>query len=257
MKRAQKALTTALLLMVSDVVLLGQAPPESLRVPTTIHRPDEFGTTDYTVTVIPASSFTADTETRTNPYVGSLIRDFGQDDDRNWYSGHFYSGVSVPSGAVIDFVGLQSADLIGGDNIATLFYVDRYSGTTNGIVSVSSSAHPHQVGSDYNSAALGWQLARNVHNALVLDVYIPGGSERAGGLGWVEIWWKRVVSPGPASATFTDVPTTHPLFQFVEALHAAGITNGYPDGRFGVDDSITRGQMAVFLSSALGLHWPY
>ncbi len=254
MKRTQKAFTTALLLVVSNAVLRAQAPPESLRVPTTMHRPDEFGTGAYAVTVIPASSFTADTQART--LYGASFRDFGQDDDRNWYAGHFYSGVSVPSGAVIDFIGLQSYGEPGG-NIATLFYVDRYSGTTSGIVSVASTAHQNLVGSDYNAAALGWQLVRNVHNALVLDVYIPGGSEHAGGLGWVEIWWKRSLSPGPASATFTDVPTTHPLFQFVEALHAAGITNGYPDGRFGVDDSITRGQMAVFLSSALGLHWPY
>ncbi len=53
-----------------------------------------------------------------------------------------------------------------------------------------------------------------------------------------------------------DVPPTHPFYASVEALSAAGITGGYPDGRFGVNDPITRGQMAVFLSAALGLHWP-
>ncbi len=72
----------------------------------------------------------------------------------------------------------------------------------------------------------------------------------------ISIGYKLQVSPGPATATFSDVPTNHPFFKFVEALHAAGITNGYPDGRFGVNDFITRGQMAVFLSSALGLNWP-
>ena len=67
--------------------------------------------------------------------------------------------------------------------------------------------------------------------------------------------YKLQVSPGPATATFSDVPVGHPFFQFVEALAAAGITVGYADGRFGVDDSITRGQMAVFMAKALGLHW--
>lgn len=76
------------------------------------------------------------------------------------------------------------------------------------------------------------------------------------GLGGVRITWHRAVSPPPAIASFTDVPTTSGFFAFVEALYAAGITSGYPDGRFGVNDSITRGQMAVFLSAALGLHWP-
>jgi len=72
----------------------------------------------------------------------------------------------------------------------------------------------------------------------------------------ISIGYKLQVSPGPATASFTDVPTTHPFFKFVEALHAAGITGGYPDGRFGVNDPVTRGQMAVFLSVALGLNWP-
>ena len=64
------------------------------------------------------------------------------------------------------------------------------------------------------------------------------------------------VSPPPATPSFSDVPPTHPFYKFVEALHAAGITAGYGDGRFGVNDPITRGQMAVFLSVALGLYWP-
>jgi len=75
------------------------------------------------------------------------------------------------------------------------------------------------------------------------------------GIGGVKVIWRRTVSPPPATATFPDVPTDHPFFQFVEALYAAGITAGYGNGNFGVGDPITRGQMAVFLSKALGLHW--
>ena len=75
------------------------------------------------------------------------------------------------------------------------------------------------------------------------------------GLGGARITWHRQVSPKLGPATFPDVPTTHPFFQFVEALHAAGIAGGYGNGKFGVNDPVTRGQMAVFLSAALGLHW--
>jgi hypothetical protein len=74
-------------------------------------------------------------------------------------------------------------------------------------------------------------------------------------LGGVRITWHRQVSPPPALATFPDVPTNHPFFQYVEALYAAGITAGYGNGNFGVNDPITRAQMAVFLAKALGLHW--
>jgi hypothetical protein len=69
--------------------------------------------------------------------------------------------------------------------------------------------------------------------------------------------WQRQVSPAPATATFpNDVPTTHPYFRFVEALAAAGITAGCLPATYCVNDPITRGEMAVFLSAALGLHWP-
>jgi hypothetical protein len=71
----------------------------------------------------------------------------------------------------------------------------------------------------------------------------------------VRISYQLQPSPAPASATFGDVPTGHPFFQFVEALADSGITAGCGGGNFCPDDPLTRGQMAVFLTSALGLHW--
>ena len=69
--------------------------------------------------------------------------------------------------------------------------------------------------------------------------------------------WRRQVSPAPAVATFADVPTTHPQFRFVEALAASGITGGCGGGNYCPDTPLTRGQMAVFLATALGLHFPF
>src|SRR5690349_11020441 len=63
------------------------------------------------------------------------------------------------------------------------------------------------------------------------------------------------VSPAPGVATFNDVPTNHPFFQYVEALASSGITAGCGNGNFCPDQPLTRGQMAVFLSKALGLNW--
>lgn len=48
----------------------------------------------------------------------------------------------------------------------------------------------------------------------------------------------------------------HPFFQFVEALSASGITAGCGNGNFRPSAPLTRGQVAVFLSKALGLSWP-
>jgi S-layer homology domain len=74
-------------------------------------------------------------------------------------------------------------------------------------------------------------------------------------LGGVRITWRRPVSPAPSAATFADVPDSHPFFPFIEALAASGVTGGCGGGKFCPDNSLTRGQMAAFLSKALGLHW--
>jgi S-layer homology domain len=67
--------------------------------------------------------------------------------------------------------------------------------------------------------------------------------------------WRRQVSPPPNAPTFNDVPEGHSQFQFIEALAASGITAGCGSGNYCPDATLTRGQMAVFLAKALGLHW--
>ncbi len=86
--------------------------------------------------------------------------------------------------------------------------------------------------------------------SIVVRLWDPGLAFRG-----VRISYRLAVSPAPASATFTDVPTDHPFFQFVEALAASGITAGCAADQFCPDNPVTRGQMAVFLTKALGLHW--
>jgi hypothetical protein len=71
----------------------------------------------------------------------------------------------------------------------------------------------------------------------------------------VRIYYKLQVSPAPGTATFTDVPATHIFYQYIEALAASGITAGCAAGQYCPDATLTRGQMAVFLSKALGLHF--
>jgi hypothetical protein len=69
------------------------------------------------------------------------------------------------------------------------------------------------------------------------------------------VYYFLQVSPAPSVASFVDVPTTSPLFRFVEALKAAGITGGCDATHFCPNNPLTRGQMAVFLSAGLGLSW--
>ena len=76
-------------------------------------------------------------------------------------------------------------------------------------------------------------------------------------LGGVTVVWRRQVSPPPSSPSFADVPMDHPFFQWIEALKASNITAGCSPENFCPNAPLTRGQMAVFLAKALGLHWPY
>ena len=75
------------------------------------------------------------------------------------------------------------------------------------------------------------------------------------GLRRVTVGYRLQVSPAPGTATFADVPTNHTFFQFVEALASSGITAGCGGGNFCPNQPLTRGQMAVFLSKGLGLHF--
>jgi hypothetical protein len=74
----------------------------------------------------------------------------------------------------------------------------------------------------------------------------------------LQFTWNRQVSPAPVTASFNDVPTTHPYFRFVEALKDSGITGGcsVTPALYCPNSPITRGEMAVFLAAALGLSWP-
>jgi hypothetical protein len=93
----------------------------------------------------------------------------------------------------------------------------------------------------------------NASRSYVVSARVPsGGSLRA-----VRIFYRKQVSPAPATPTFADVPTTDGRFRFVEALVAAGITGGCGGGLYCPEAPFTRGQMAVFLGVALGLFWAH
>lgn len=230
----------AIAALLSAAGALAQRLPAAPYAPMTAERPKEFGLDSYNVTVIPAGSFTSDQPLYT--YQESLFR-------TSYAGGQMaFAGVDVPAGSVIDFVGVEN---FGGDGMTvTLFYVDRYSGTTLGLVELTPSGNSYHT--DYNASALGWQLTQSAHNALVLAVYFPQSQE----LGWVEIWWKRSVSPAPVTPTFNDVPAGDAGYQYIEALAASGVTGGCGNTDYCPDATLTRRQMAVFLSKALGLHWP-
>jgi hypothetical protein len=59
-------------------------------------------------------------------------------------------------------------------------------------------------------------------------------------------------SPKSCTGRFADVPVEHVFCGFIEKLADLGITGGCGGSNFCPDDSVTRGQMAVFIEAALG-----
>lgn len=61
------------------------------------------------------------------------------------------------------------------------------------------------------------------------------------------------MNSAPAAATFSDVPPGHYSFAAVEAVVQAGLIHGYGNHQFGNGDSLSRQDMAVIFTRALGV----
>ena len=206
--------------------------------------PHQFGTQDYTITTLSATGFLAF-------YVSTNLSAFCPPDScPDGY--HWYSTLDLPAGAVIDYIGVNSATTLDAAMGFTLHFRDHLGGRAE-LASFSFPAH--DFATDY-IGPLGILVPANIDRVFVLDVELAPGLADYQFFGYVEVWWRRVVSDPPATPTFGDVPGSHAFYPFIEALAKSGITGGCGGGNFCPDASLTRGQMAVFLSKALGLHWP-
>ncbi|WP_024833610.1 S-layer homology domain-containing protein [Ruminiclostridium josui] len=57
----------------------------------------------------------------------------------------------------------------------------------------------------------------------------------------------------PSTAAFSDVPTSHWAFKYVEAANRAGITSGTGNGKFGISSLTTREQVTTMLLNYLSV----
>ena len=168
--------------------------------------------------------------------------------------GTFQSSVRLPSGVQITGLELSACDSNlepGGTNVS-LVYCPEPNGGCQGIASVTSIA---QAGSDF-CRVFGTDVAEgtivdNLNNTYALRVMTFGGD----GFRSVKVFYEKVLSPAPATATFGDVSPGHIAFRAIEALAASGITQGCGAGQFCPSQTLTRAEMAIFLARAFGLFW--
>jgi hypothetical protein len=168
--------------------------------------------------------------------------------------------INLPNGALIEAVEFRFCDTTATKNFQSFLTINDVTGA--GSVTqppMVSSTIAENIGCVNRTFVLGAPLeVDNLNKRYSLEVNMGGNpGDNTITLSSARVIYRLQVSPAPAVATFpVDVPTTHPFFRFIEALAAAGITGGIGGGQYGPDMPVTRGQMAVFLSIALGLHFP-
>lgn len=163
--------------------------------------------------------------------------------------------VHIPTGAVASYVRIYFNQTVIGDTIsAGLWKTDQFgAGTLIQVMSptATTAGNTMQQFGPFSEVIDNSPSSGNTYSFLA----ITSGATR---IFKMMAYYKLEVSPAPGAATFpTDVPTTHPFFRFIEAVAASGITAGCGAGTYCPDSPVTRGQMAVFLASALGLSFQY
>lgn len=159
-----------------------------------------------------------------------------------------------PSGAIIDYFELDYCDT--GASDLSGFLVDCGPTGINCSTIISTVAPTGTPGcATVSQSGLNYTV-NNATSTFDIEV-IFAATNGTLSVGGAVVGYRLQVSPAPGVATFPlDVPTNHPFFRYIEALADAGITAGTAPGEFSPDQAVTRGQMAVFLSIALGLHFP-
>ena len=271
-----RVMTTLLLLVAASAALAtGASAQEGLVLPSAgdiqaaaVERvgvelgPNQYGT-NWSWKVIPVNAFEP-ARTSVN-YSESLFYRYTEG------GGDFVAYLDLPPGTEVNQMCLFVYDQSATQDITVQWIIQRLGGGTQdaGITIVASDKTDTAATPGYTTFCFGSGVPVAVND--YADVDGDGDSEfnkhfvsltapGSNAMRWagLAVQWRRVVSPAPATATFpNDVPTTHPYFRFVEALAASGITAGCATGSYCPDATLTRGQMAVFLSAAFGLYWPY
>lgn len=212
-----------------------------------------FGTADRIPKWVPAPAFIPRNSTTEWDYAGNgyISRDGG-------IGSQFWAPVDLPHGSELATFRVFYYDNSASDITVWLTYYEGDTAPTNFDVDNFTSSGTPGFASDFINL---FHTINNYPNGdLTLErnytiiASLPDASNDLR-LKGVRLWWERQSSPAPATATFSDVGTGHIFFKPIEALADAGITGGCGGGNFCPNNTVTRGQMAAFLSRALGLHW--
>jgi len=216
----------------------------------------EYGTSHVSYIQIPGPAFVAQNSNSVlavlnNGLSGQTLRVVGGSGPN-----YFTAALQVPSGALLKSVRYDVCDASGGSGAlvtGALVVTDQLGNVQATSPTIDSAGTGcESITTDLTGLAL--TVDNNTKHYSVVVSLTNAGAPLVG-LAGIAVGYQLQVSPSPGAATFGDVPTSHPFFQYVEALAASGITGGCGGGNYCPDTAVTRGQMAVFLAKALGLQF--
>jgi hypothetical protein len=169
----------------------------------------------------------------------------------------FLQSLDLPTGARIEQIAIDACDVSATEEVQFALFIRVNTGTVAPITPFGGTGVAATAGCGTYVLTLPSPITVDKTNiSYVADAVVqPNALAQTRFLAF-RVFYRLQVSPAPGTATFSDVPTSHPFFQFIEALAASGITAGCGGGNFCPNNPVTRGEMAVFLSAALGLHFP-
>jgi hypothetical protein len=212
---------------------------------------EAFGTSDVSITTLPATSFYPD---RSSDGFVTLADDYRSTTASNAW---FESPLLLDSGVSITVLNLVACDTSTTESItATLMIcpLDNDACTVRGSASTAPDADTPGCGI-FGGLVDPPVVIDNAANAYAVLVFDNDNSSTTR-FKAVRVPWTRTLSPADGSANFSDVPLGDARRLYVEALAAAQIATGCGAGKFCPDDPLTRGQLAVFIARALGLYFP-
>jgi hypothetical protein len=172
-------------------------------------------------------------------------------------AGAFEVGVHLPQGALVQMIEIEGCTTPGGQ-IDADFVFSAVPGGGGQIITSFAGFSDAPGCAVFQNPLENPVTVDNKNNQYLLQI---GNSPFDGStyVAAVRVYYQLQVSPAPKTATFNDVATDSPYFQFIEALNASAITAGCSAAPplYCPDAPVTRAQMAVFLSKALGLYWQY
>ena len=239
----------------------GEPVPAAARVPVapkpeppTHGAPDTYGTTSIVYYRIAAAEFTP-LATNQDPYgdyyysqADNIFRRYSTAD-----SGYLVASPHLPAGATITYLELDACNTSSDRTVSAFLYDCDFQGdcssTDPAVVSVEASTGCL----DPSVSGLSFTV-NNFNKQQTVRVQL-GAHDDTTSFAGVILGYHLNVSPAPADATFSDVPTSDFGFQYIEALNASGITGGCGGGLYRPDAPVTRRQMAIFIAKALGLQF--